>query len=307
MPNVNPTPATPSTTPVSPTPATSNPTGNVVAKPQPTGTVAADPKTTPAVPETFEVKINGKVEKKTRQEIIDAYQLRQLSDQKRAEAERVLTEYKKLQQLGAQDPIKLMRAMGIDFDGVATKYLAQKAEESMKDPAVREKEKLEAENKQYKEWVENQKANMEKATREKAIQIERERIHKDIIAAIEEKKDLGMPIDENLIIQIAQDLMVFDKAKQPLSAKEALPKTYARLQAQLQGLASKMEGEALVKWLGEDVAKKIRKYDLTQLKAKRSAPVNGASVKPQKNESVKPSKPYKTWSQFKAETLDKIQ
>jgi ribosomal protein L21 len=277
MPNVNPTPATPST-PVSPTSPAINPTGNVAAKPQPTGNMAADPKTAPAVPETFEVKINGKVEKKTRQEIIDAYQLRQLSDQKRAEAERVLTEYKKLQQLGAQDPIKLMRAMGIDFDGVATKYLAQKAEESMKDPAVREKEKLEAENKQYKEWVENQKANMEKATREKAIHI-----------------------------QIAQDLMVFDKAKQPLSAKEALPKTYARLQAQLQGLASKMEGEALVKWLGEDVAKKIRKYDLTQLKAKRSAPVNGASVKPQKNESVKPSKPYKTWSQFKAETLDKIQ
>lgn len=303
MPNTNPTPATPAV-PVTP----------VAVTPSSAGTVPTDSKVTspvvPVTPETFEVKINGKVEKKTRQEIIDAYQLRQLSDQKRAEAERVLTEYKKLQQMGAQDPIKLMKAMGFDFDSIATKYLAQKAEESMKDPAIREKEKLEAENKQYKEWVENQKTNMEKATREKAVQIERERIHKDIISAIEEKKDLGMPIDEHLIIQIAQDLMVFDKAKQPLSAKEALPKTYARLQAQLQGLASKMEGESLVKWLGEDVTKKIRKYDLQQLKAKRKtigADASHSSVKPQKNESGKTAKPYKTWSQFKADTLDKIQ
>jgi hypothetical protein len=69
-----------------------------------------------------------------------------------------------------------------------------------------------------------------------------------------------------------------------------------------------MEGEALVTWLGQDVAKKIRKYDLAQLKAKRgtvqTAP--GTAVKPAaQRQEVKP-KAYKTWSDFKNKTLDNI-
>src|SRR5579872_1863920 len=138
MPNVPSTPATPVS------PAVTNaavPAQSVDTKSQPVGAVQTPPaKGTPPVEETFDVKINGKIEKKTRKEIIEAYQLRQLSDQKRSEAERVLAEYKKLQELGSKDPIKLMKAMGYDFDNLATQYLAKKAEDSMKDPKVLEME-----------------------------------------------------------------------------------------------------------------------------------------------------------------------
>ena len=274
---------------------------------------AVSPAATPAasVPkaaeELFDVQIDGRVEKKTRKEIVEAYQLRQLSDKKRSEADRVLGEFKKLQELGAKDPIKLMKAMGYDFDSIATQYLARKAEDSMKDPKVLEAEQTKAELDKYKQWVLEQQTAQKKAANDAAIAQERSRIHKEIIEAIEEKKELGLPIDENLIIAIAQDMMVQDKAKRPVNAKEALPATYARTQKWLQGLASKMEGESLVKWLGDDVAKKIRKYDLTQLKAKRTAvqPTgNSISRKPESKEA--PKKAYKTWSEFKADTLDKI-
>ena len=299
MPNVPATPATPP--PAAPAAASIN-----AAIPAKGATPAAG--ATPAVEETFDVQIDGKAEKRTRKELIDAYQLRQLSDKKRSEADRVLTEYKQLQEMGAKDPIKLMKAMGFDFDNIATQYLARKAEDSMKDPKVLEMEKKDAELAQYKKWVEEQKASQEKANKDRAIGQEKERLHKEIIDAIEEKKELGLPIDEHLIIAIAQDMLVQDKAKKPLNAKEALPQTYARTQKWLQGLASKMEGEAIVKWLGEDVAKKIRKYDLTQLKAKR-APVaqqSGSAVKPQASKETPKEKPYQTWSEFKANTLDKI-
>ena len=274
---------------------------------------AVSPAATPAasVPkaaeELFDVQIDGRVEKKTRKEIIEAYQLRQLSDKKRSEADRVLGEFKKLQELGAKDPIKLMKAMGYDFDSIATQYLARKAEDSMKDPKVLEAEQTKAELDKYKQWVLEQQTAQKKAANDAAIAQERSRIHKEIIEAIEEKKELGLPIDENLIIAIAQDMMVQDKAKRPVNAKEALPATYARTQKWLQGLASKMEGESLVKWLGDDVAKKIRKYDLTQLKAKRTAvqPTgNSISRKPESKEA--PKKAYKTWTEFKRDTLDKI-
>lgn len=303
MPNVPPTPASS----VPSAPATPAPSKSTDPKAQPVSPAVPAAKSPQTPEETFEVQIDGKVEKKTRKEIIEAYQLRQLSDKKRSEAERVLNEYKQLQEVSKKDPIKFMKAMGYDFDGLATSYLAKKAEDSMKDPKVLEAEQTKAELETYKKWVEEQRKQQEAAKQTAIIAKEREKIHKEIIEAIEEKKDLGFPIDEHLIIQVAQEMMVQDKAKKPLNAKEALPATYAKTQKWLQGLASKMEGEALVKWLGDDVAKKIRKYDLTQLKAKRQTPAQPqSSVKPQSKEQPK-QKPYKTWSQFKAETLDKIQ
>jgi len=295
-------PVTPAAAPAAPVAA------KPVVDPKAVSPAATPAASIPKAPEElFDVQIDGRVEKKTRKEIIEAYQLRQLSDKKRSEADRVLGEFKKLQELGAKDPIKLMKAMGYDFDSIATQYLARKAEDSMKDPKVLEAEQTKAELDKYKQWVLEQQTAQKKAANDAAIAQERSRIHKEIIEAIEEKKELGLPIDENLIIAIAQDMMVQDKAKRPVNAKEALPATYARTQKWLQGLASKMEGESLVKWLGDDVAKKIRKYDLTQLKAKRTAvqPTgNSISRKPESKEA--PKKAYKTWTEFKRDTLDKI-
>ena len=287
--------------------ANSASTKPVDPKSQPAGTSPVPPiQKTPE--ETFDVIIDGKTEKKTRKEIIEAYQLRQLSDKKRSEADKVLADYKKLQDMGAKDPINLMKAMGFDFDGIATKYLAKKAEDSMKDPHILEAEKMKAELEEYKRYVNDQKAKQDQLAAETAVGRERERIHKEIIEEVEKAKDLGLPVDEDLIIAIAQTMMVQDKAKQPLSAKEALPATYAKTQKWLQGLAGKMDGESLVKWLGEDTAKKIRKYDLTQLKAKRSsvAQPGTSAIKPKTDSKAAPKPAYKTWSQFKADTLDKI-
>jgi len=283
---------------------------------------AADPKaaaSTPATPpkaavpapvaeETWDVQENGKVVKKTRKEILEAYQLRQLSDRKRAEADKVLQEYNKLFETYKADPIKFLKATGVDVDNLATSYLAKKAEEAMMDPKELEAQKLKAENEQYKKWVEEQKTNQEKATKEKAIQVERERIHSEIVAAIEEAKELGLPVDEELVIAIAQKMILQDKKMKPLNAKEALPKAYESTQKWLQGMASKMEGEALVKWLGQDVALKIRKYDLKQLKEKRAKtlPQEGKAAVKAPTEPKAVAKPYKTWSEFKAEKLDTL-
>jgi hypothetical protein len=278
-------------------------------------TPAVDPKAVatppvskaPVVEDTWDVQENGRTIKKTRKEILEAYQLRQLSDRKRSEAEKVTSEYNKLFQTFKTDPIKFMGAAGVDFDKLASSYIAKKAEEAMLDPKEKELRDAKAEAETYKKWVEEQKANSQKLASEAAIGRERERIHAEIIAAIEEQKELGLPVDEDLVIAIAQKMILQDKAKKPLSAKEALPAAYAGTQKWLQGMASKMEGEALVKWLGQDVALKIRKYDLGQLKAKRSAaaPQPASLVKPA-TEKKEPVKRYKTWSEFKAANIDTV-
>lgn len=304
MSNPNPTPATPAASaPVTPAvvPAASK---SEASKPAVTPVVTPKP-----VDEMFDVQIDGKVEKRTKKEILEAYQLRQLSDKKRSEADKVLAEYKKLQEVAGQDPIKFMKAMGYDFDKIATSYLSKKAEDSMKDPKVLEAEQTKAELEKYKKWVEEQKTSQERTQKEQAVATERNKLHAEIIEAIEEKKELGLPVDEELIIAIAQKMILQDKKQKPLNAKEALPAAYASTQKWLQGMASKMEGEAIVKWLGDDVAKKIRKYDLAQLKSKRAAtaPQAGSSVKPQEQKKDVVQKPYTTWSEFKKTKLDTIQ
>lgn len=300
-PNVPATPATPVAPATAPKAAI-----------DPKAPVSAAPvsKTTPVaqVEDTWDVHEDGKVVKKSRKEILEAYQLRQLSDRKRSEADKVLAEYQKLHEVSKQDPIKFMKAMGYDFDTMATSYLSKKAEEAMMDPKELEAQKNKAELEQYKKYVEEQKQNATKLASEAAIGRERERIHQEIIQAIEESKEFGMPVDEELVIAIAQKMILQDKKQKPLNAKEALPAAYQSTQKWLQGMASKMEGEAIVKWLGDDVARKIRKYDLGQLKAKRAATVPQAgqsAVKPQ-TDKKSDSKPYMTWSDFKKTKLDTI-
>lgn len=261
----------------------------------------------PVSEEMFEVQIDGKPVKKSKKEILEAYQLRELSDKKRSEADKVLQEYNKLFEVYKKDPIKFMKATGVDFENLATQFLAKKAEDAMMDPKDRELREAKYKAEQYEKYLAEQKSAQEKEKQSAAVAAERSRIHAEIIQALEERKDLGLPTDESVVIQIAQQMMVQDKKRKPLDAKEALSKTYERSQQYLKGIAAKMEGEQLVKWLGDDVAKKIRRYDLAQLKAKRSPAVQPQSLVQPKVDPAKPAPKYKTWSQFKSETLDKIQ
>lgn len=301
-----------SAAPASSTPAPAAPAASADAKAAPAvepkaATPAAPAKAAPVAEETWDVQENGQVVKKTRKEILEAYQMRQLSDKKRSEADKVLQEYNKLFEVYKKDPIKFMKATGVDFENLATQFLAKKAEEAMLDPKEKELRDAKAKAAEYEKWVNEQKAKQENEQKQAAIAAERTRIHAEIIQAIEEAKDLGLPVDEELVIQIAQKMMLQDKKQKPLNAKEALPKAYESTQKFLKSIASKMEGEQLVKWLGEDVAKKIRKYDLAQLKAKRVPAAQPQALVTPKVDPAKPAPKYKTWSQFKQETLDKIQ
>src|SRR5665647_3694687 len=137
----------------------------------PVAPAATDPKLAQATPvskttvapvdDSWDVHEDGKVVKRSRKEIIDAYQLRQLSDKKRSEADKTLSEYNKLFETYKRDPIKFMQATGVDFDKLSTSYLSKKAEDAMLSPEVRESNKLKAENEQYKKWNEEQKTNKE--------------------------------------------------------------------------------------------------------------------------------------------------
>lgn len=259
----------------------------------------------PVIEEMYDVQVDGKTEKKTLKELREAFQLRQLSDKKRAEADKTLAEYNKLFEVFKTDPIKFMQAAGADFDKLATGYLSKKAEEAMLDPKEKELRDAKSKAAEYEKWVNEQKTAQKRAEAQKQVDATRSKLHSEIVEAIQEQKELGLPIDEELIIDIAQKMILQDKKQKPLNAKEALPLAVASLQKKIQTLSAKMDGAALINWLGKDVAMKIRKHDLAELKKKRGTPQQPQSKVVQKVDE-KPAKPYKTWSQFKAETLDQI-
>lgn len=303
-PSATPTPSQPSQPSATPQATPKAPVTD--AKPAVQATPEAK-KSAPVENDLWDVHEDGKVVKKSKKEILEAYQLRQLSDKKRSEAEKTVAEYNKLFNVFKQDPVKFMRAAGIDFDNLSSSYLAKKAEEAMQDPKERELKQAKAEAEQYKKWVEEQKSAQAKKEQEAVVTAERQRIHQEIISAIEAQKELGMPVDEELVIAIAQKMKLQDKKQKPLDAKEGVTKAYESTQKFLHGIASKMEGEALVKWLGPEIAKKIRKHDLEQLKAKRGIPQqNNSLVKPKEAAKEQVNKPM-TWSQFKKTKLDTIQ
>lgn len=292
--------------------ASPTPAAPVVAKPavvDPKAAAQTPPvaaKAAPVADDMWDVQVDGKAEKRSRKEILEAYQLRQLSDKKRAEADKTLQDYNKLFDTFKKDPIKFMKATGVDFDQLSTSYLAKKAEEAMMDPKDRAAQEQAKELAAYKKYVEDQKAAQERAVKDGEVSTARAAIHKDIIDSIEATaKDLGLPIDERLIIAVAQNMMLQDRKQKPLDAKEALGKAHQSSQEYLRGLASKMDGEALIKWMGPEVAMKIRKHDLAQLKAKRAPVATQSRVEAPKADAAAQPK-YKTWSSFKADVLDKI-
>lgn len=297
MPDI--TASTPSATPA---PVAAKPAVAAVVPPAKPDAV----KSAPVADDSWEVQIDGKTERKSRKEILEAYQMRQLSDRKRAEAEKALTEYNKVFEATKKDPIKFLKALGVDFDQLSTSYLSKKAEDAMLDPKERTAREQAAELEQYKKYVADQKAAEEKAKKDGEVSASRQQIHAEIIQAIEsEAATLGLPVDEELIIAVAQKMLLQDAKQKPLNAKEALGKAHESSQKYLRGLAAKMDGESLVKWMGPEVATKIRKYDLQQLKLKRATPQAQSRVESKPN-SAQPAKPYKTWSEFKAERLDTI-
>src|SRR6185437_4922824 len=162
--------------------------------------------TTAEQPRKYKVKVDGKEMEVGENDLIEGYQLRQVSDKKRSEADKVMQEYTKLFQTFKQDPVKFMKATGVDFESLATQYLAKKAEDAMADPKDLELRKAKQEAELYKKYVEEQKAAQEKAQKEAEVAAIRQNLHKEIIAAIEEQKDLGMPVDEELVIAIAQKM-----------------------------------------------------------------------------------------------------
>jgi hypothetical protein len=251
------------------------------ATPQEKTPVKAEGK--PEAEELFELKINGKLQKLTKQQVLDYANRSYAAEQRFTEAKRMKEEADKVLATlkSGKDPLKAL----IEHGGFSKEQIRDAIEDFYNREFI-EPTKLTEEQRRMKEYEEKLKSyeekerlEAEKKKQEEEEQLtarEREHLQNQIIEALDSS---GLPKTKYFASRMAfymrQNLLNGWEA--PVSAiVEQVKQERSQIMSDLTENASV---EQLISLFGENVINKIRKHDLEQLRAKRSVsgPVGQAS------------------------------
>ena len=261
-------PVAPKAAPEAQKPAQATPTG---AKPVVSPTATPAP-TQAELDASYEVVENGVKVKRTGKELVEAYQMRQLSDKKRTEAEKLEKNWAAIEKLGKEDPFKLLKLLGHDVDNLTLQNAARIAQEKIEEqqnPEAVKARKTQEELDQYKAYVAQQKKDQEEAASKAEFTKEWQNINNEIIEALKEQQALGYDVDEDTVIEIAQKMYLQDIKGKPVSAKEAIPHVFEKDKKRIQKLTKPMNGEQLLSLFGQDTYNKVLKHALQLEKIKK--------------------------------------
>lgn len=283
--------ATAATTAPAATPNPVQPTADAAAST--TNKPGSDQKTTnPAVPELFEVKIDGKVVKMTREEVVRAASLGSAAQKRFAEAseltkkaEGVLSRMRDPKQAIAflQDP-----ALGLDKAQIRTEfenwYKKEFIDREEMSPAERRAVDAEAKLKEHEDRIARDKEQADREAEEKTDATTRANIQKEVIEILETS---GLPKTRFTATRVIYWTRLNETNKFGLSNEQIVAKVQQESRGIFDSMVQNSDGEVLAKLLGEDTLKKVRRYDLERLKAKRAT----LSGKPTETEPAEPAKP----------------
>lgn len=214
----------------------------------------------------FKVKVDGAEVEVDENELVRGY-----SHQKAAN--KILQEGK-LARKQAEEFVQMMRdpekffevagKLGHDSRLLAEKYLAKQLETELMDPRDRELAEAKAKLKHIEDLERKQQEAVE-AQRNEALKQKFAKDYNDqFVAALEES---GLPPTKPMIAEMAKYIGRSAKIGFKMSAAEAAALVKEDVLIAHQRLIGDADGEILMKLLGENVANKIRKYDVAKLKS----------------------------------------
>lgn len=239
----------------------------------------------PAAPKLYEVKVNGKVQKFTEEQLIARASQSEASDQKFQEAAQMRKQNEAM--LGRfKDPTKLMDALqdpslGLSKDQIREAmeswYNREYIEPEKLSPAEKRAREAEDKLKKYEEKEKEADAKKLQEEDEKRTSDARTEIQNQIIEALETS---DLPRTNFTIRRLAYWMgrnrdMGFDAPTSVLV--ERVRNDY---NTNLREMVQKSDGETLIKLLGDDIVTKIRKYDLGELRKTRGGPAPTQSTDP---------------------------
>ncbi len=243
---------------------------------------------------------DGVEEEVDEQEVIKTYRDRK---KHQAVASRELNEGKKARAQAEQalamlkDPQKVwdvLKKLGHDPRKLSEAQLAAALEEELMDPKEKELRDHRTKLEKY-EAAEREREEAAKQARLEEVKARyMKQYEKDFIEALESE---DLPRNKDTVGRIASYIQRAAKLKYKITASDAAKLVRQDIQEAHQRLVGNADGETLLKLLGEDVANKIRQYDIGKLKnpnAELKTPV----------EQIRREKPTgrmspKEWQKFK--------
>lgn len=223
----------------------------------------------------IKAKVNGKEREYTLEEARRRLELIDGAEEKFQTAAQMRKQVEQFIETLRKDPKKILLnpELGINFREIAEEYLGAEVRKEMMDPQQRELEELRA-------WKAEQdaKAKEEQESRAKTEEQQRfEAAKKQKIQEYDQKiaKVLGetnLPKTPYTVKRVAEVLHSAMKKGYELDAATAADFVRESYMSDIQAMFGGLEGEQLLNVLGDGLAKKIRKYDLDQLKAKLNPP-----------------------------------
>ncbi len=246
------------------TPAT--PTNNAV-------NTTVQPTATP--PESFDVKVNGKVVKMTRQELIDNASMSSAANEKFNEAAKMRKEYESFLKTVKESPLKALTdpRLGLTKEQVRAKMEEWYHKEFIIPEGMTEEQKrlaaAEERLKTYEEQEAAQKRQTEEQELAKLTATQTEYLQNQIIEAMEAS---GLPKTKFIVSRMA--FYMRQNMQQGWEAPTSLIVQQVKREQQdlIGGQVKELDAPGLIALFGEDVINKIRAHDLKQLRERRANP-----------------------------------
>lgn len=239
---------------------------------------AAPKPAAPATPEYFELKVNGKTQRVTKDELILKAQMAEAANDKFSEAAKTKKQVEKIISTARSNPIQALMdpALGLTKDQIKDAFEKWYAAEYI-DPETLTPEQLklrdaEARLKAYEDAEKEAKAKAEADEQEKLTNQQLEHLQNQITEAMDRS---GLPKTKFIVSRIAfymrENLTKGWDAPMDLIISQVRKER----QAMMSDLTESSDPETLIAMLGEGVVNKIRQHDLKKLREKRATPSFG--------------------------------
>lgn len=225
----------------------------------------------------LKLKINGREMELEEPEVIRRAQLASAADEKFREAAEMRKQAEQFFQTLLSDPKSVLLHPElrdkINFRQLAEEFLGSELKRELMSPEERELQELREWRKQQQEQAENAKREqMTKAQREEMTRLQQQAAKKydqeitDILSVSQ------LPKNPYTVKRVAELLHGALSKGYELDVQTAVDMVRESYMSDVQALVGGLDGEALVRVLGDEITKKLRKHDLARLKAQLAQP-----------------------------------
>ncbi len=292
--SASPSASTSSTPPSSST--TSSATASPPASESSSGTIATTPGTAEGKAEAsaqaaqkaeevrkWKLKVNGQERELGESELLRRAQLGYSADEKFQQASEMRQMTEQFFDALKKNPLAVLThpELGINFREVAEGYLAKELQREMLPPEQRELEDLrEFKRKQEEDAQTREQEQMTQTQQNEARQLQARAAKEYDTKITEVLQATNLPKTPYTVKRVAELLKGALTKGYDLDVQTAVDMVNEGYNKDFKSLFGGLKGEPLVKFLGDDVLREIRQYDLARIKAKLESPAAPAQATP---------------------------